>query len=107
MWFNFFLHAIVTCAVVHGVWYCYELVARYVFQARWGESEWNSIAVESCKASLFGIWIALWQIIWIGMTYYYGWKKGTNTTVGIEAPFVGERETPHRDWSNWHKKLVG
>lgn len=97
MLINFFVQGVVTFVVVHLVWKAYEFVMSKA-GVRWG-NKYNSISVETCHLSLFGDWIAIWLIHWIGMSYYYGWKKGVVSTHKIGAPFVGERETHHRDWS--------
>jgi hypothetical protein len=96
MGINFLLQGVICFIVVHAVWFFYEKIAR-LFGVRWG-NEWNSISVETCHASLFGDWIAIWLMHWIGLSYYYGWKKGIVSKQEIAAPFVGERETHHRNW---------
>jgi hypothetical protein len=68
---NFVQTAIVTFVVVHCVYLIYRSMASAIFNTT-DDGFWNSIDLEKCPLSLVPIAIAIWLMLWISLSYYYG-----------------------------------
>jgi hypothetical protein len=71
---NFIQTFIVSFAVVHLVYYIYRPIARI---GAADDKFWDCIDLDKCPFSLFAVAIAIWMMLWIGLSYYWGTAKYT------------------------------
>jgi len=80
---------IITFIVVHVICWLYSLIATAIFGTT-SDGVWNSINLVDCPFSLWGVWIALWMMMWFNFTYYYGWQTFiTRRTTATTPMMVG------------------